>query len=71
MALSNSQYDAVMRRYEEIRSFHSDERDERVRILYAAVPKLKELDARTADLSLTAARRIASDPSYSIEDYRR
>ena len=71
MALSNSQFDAVMRRYEEIRSSHIDERDERVRVLNAAIPELKELDMRTADLSLMAARRIASDPSYSIEDYRR
>ena len=71
MPLTNAQYDAVMRRYDEIREMHRHELLSREEEIGKAVPVIKELDADAGRLSLKAARRRIADPSADLTAYRR
>ena len=64
MALSNSQYDEIMRDYD--RQQLEDRRilDERRKSVYARVPRLQEIDAAVASSSVRKARLLLDgDPS--------
>ena len=57
MALSNSQYNAIMRRYQQ-QQFHNKHRqDERVTEVYEAYPAIRELDLAIRTQSAAMARR--------------
>lgn len=58
MALSNSQYDEIMRDYD--RQQLEDRRilDERRKSVYARVPRLQEIDAAVASSSVRKARLL-------------
>ena len=71
MPLTNAQYDAVMRRYDEIREMHRHELLAREEEIGKAVPVIKELDAEAGRLSLKAARLRIADPSADLTAYRR
>ena len=68
MALKNSQYDAVMRTYEEIRSRHEAEYDERLREVREALPAYRSLENQLVRLNAEAARRGLLDPEASTAD---
>lgn len=70
LALKNQEYDAVMRRYDEIRTRHIHERDERTEEVYERIPGYADLDAETADESLKAAKLRISDPACALTEYR-
>ena len=64
MALSNSQYDEIMRDYD--RQQLEDRRilDEHRKSVYARVPRLQEIDAAVASSSVRKARLLLDgDPS--------
>lgn len=64
MALSNSQYDALMREYEETRLYNRQLKDERLKEVYEKVVGYKELDESTVSVSLDIAKkRIAGEAS--------
>lgn len=66
MSLDNSQYDAVMRHYEEVRERHRHEQEERIARIYREIPEVRELDDRVASESVASARRrLAGDNSDS------
>lgn len=71
MPLTNAQYDAVMRRYDEIREMHRHELLSREEEIETAVPYIKELDAEAGRLSLKAARARIADPSADLSAYKR
>ena len=48
MALSNSQYGAVMREYERLRSEDRSELEKRRAAVYARIPELKTLEKQAA-----------------------
>ena len=48
MALTNAQYDEIMHQYEEMRSLHRSELEDRQRQVYETVPGYKELDDESA-----------------------
>ena len=48
MALSNSQYNAVMREYEKRQLKNRHERDARIARVYQQVPQLKQLEQESA-----------------------
>ena len=58
MALSNSQYDAIMRAYgrQQIENHHQLE--ERRREIYRKLPVIKELEAEIAGRSVACARKL-------------
>ena len=60
MALTNAQYDSIMHEYEERRSLHRQELEERLQSVYENVPGYKELDDETASASVEFGRRRLS-----------
>lgn len=60
MALSNAQYDAIMHEYEERRSLHRQELEDRQRYVYDNVPGYKDLEDATASASVNFGKRLLS-----------
>ena len=58
MALTNAQYDAIMHEYEERRSLHRQELEERQRYVYENVPGYKDLEDQTASASVDFGKRL-------------
>ena len=73
MALTNAQYDTIMQEYDDVRLRHRRELDDRTKEVYAALPRMAELDAEAAALAMQRARELlpadstesASDPARS------
>lgn len=58
MALSNSQYNAVMREYEQQQLKNRHELDERIRQVYMRLPQVEELDRSIGTKAAACARRV-------------
>lgn len=58
MALSNSQYEQLMRVYEQRQLDNENRLRKRFDEVYAAVPQIRALDARISELSLSKARKL-------------
>lgn len=58
MALSNSQYNAIMRIYtqKQLRNKHSQ--DERIRIVYDRIPQIREIEEEITTRAVMSARRL-------------
>ena len=67
MALQNSQFDAIMRHYDEIRENHRRELDDRKNEVYEKSPEIRRLDDEVSSLCASYARRRVADPSCSLE----
>ena len=69
MPLRNSQYDSLMRRYEEIREAHRHEKEEREAEIAERIPEIAALDARAASASVSAARKRINSPDADLSSY--
>ena len=58
MSLSNSQYDAIMRSYEERRLANHHLLEERKREVYARIPAYKQLEKELGDISVEQSRKL-------------
>lgn len=58
MALSNSQYNTVMREYEEQQLRNRRDRERRVAEIYSRIPQIRELDAEISTRAAGCARRM-------------
>lgn len=58
MALSNSQYNAVMREYEQQQLQNRHDRERRVEEVYGKVPQIRELDQMIGAKAAACARRV-------------
>ncbi|HIU75571.1 MAG TPA: ATP-binding protein [Candidatus Pelethocola excrementipullorum] len=56
MALTNAQYDAIMRVYNEKQLRHRRQRDEHVKDAYERIPQLAQIDAKIAEISIAKVR---------------
>lgn len=56
MALSNAQYDAIMRVYNEKQLRHRRQRDKQVKDAYQRIPQLSQIDAKIAEISIAKVR---------------
>ena len=77
MALSNAQYDEIMRGYQSRQLSNRHLTQERLDTVYAKVPQLKSINEQIASLSVEAARKKLDDDNLSynllkkkIEDLR-
>lgn len=61
MALRNSQYDALMRYYQELQLRNKHDQDERVREAYQKIPRLAQIDREIASISLKKARLLLGE----------
>ena len=69
MALSNVQYDAVMRHYDEVRERRRYEQTLHTERIYREIPEMMSLDDEIASRSLHAARARIEDPAADLSDY--
>ena len=60
MSLTNTQYDAIQRLYQEKQLRHKREQDQRIREAFAKIPRLEEISREVAALSLKKARIVLS-----------
>ena len=58
MALSNSQYDAIMREYGKQQMENQHSQEARKKEIYQKVPAVKELEAEIAERSVACARKL-------------
>lgn len=68
MSLTNSQYDAIMHEYEERRSLHRQELEERLQSVYENVPGYKELEDKTSSVSVEFGKRLLRGEVLPKED---
>lgn len=68
MALTNPQYDSIMRMYNQRQLRHRHEQEERRRIAYQKIPRLPEIDADIASISVKKARDMLNGGPYASLD---
>ena len=68
MPLSNSQYDAIMRIYSQKQLKNRRNLDRRKQEVYAKIPRLPEIDAEIASVSVRKALFLLGDPNGSDLD---
>ena len=61
MTLTNAQYDAIMREYNDAQLRHRRELDDRREEVYSALPRMAELDEEAAGLSMQRARELLEE----------
>jgi DNA replication protein DnaC len=71
MPLKNAQYDTLMREYNRRQLMHENERIAHQKEVYAAVPRIREIDETVSSLSAAQAKRAIRGEAFSIEDFRR
>lgn len=72
MALTASQYDAIMREFNQRRLNNRYLQEQRIHEVYDAIPELSELDGAIVDLTMkraTATLSLADAQADSLEDY--
>lgn len=70
MALSNAQYDAIMRVYGQRQMDNYHRHEEAVRKAYAQLPELKALDEQIAKASVSAAQRLIAGERGATAELR-
>ena len=70
MALSNSQYDAIMRAYGQQQFKNRHEQEERIAEVYRKIPVIKELDDFISTSAVTSARRLLDGDMGALKDLR-
>ena len=78
MALTNTQYDDIIRQYDDVRMRHAQELEDRREAVYAALPAMQALDEEMTSLSLKKAQQLLEQPDAegldlgaAMEDIRR
>ena len=66
MALSNSQYDAIMREYGRRQMDSQHELEERRSRLYRELPVVRKLEAEIAERSVACAKRLLEGDKQSL-----
>ncbi len=70
MPLTNTQYDAILRQYQEKQIRNKRAQDQRIRKAYSRFPRLAEIDGEIASLSLRKARillSVSSEPDFDLQ----
>lgn len=70
MALSNSQYDQLMRTYEQRQLDNEHHLQRRFEIAYAQLPQLKELDDAISSLSISRARLLLEGDESALSNLK-
>ena len=68
MALSNSQYDAIMREYGKQQMENQHSQEARKKEVYEKVPAVKELEAEIAERSVACARKLLEGSQVVVID---
>ena len=71
MALSNSQYDSIMRVYHRIQLEKKHELDERTREVYERIPAVREMNEEIASAAVRSARQLLAGDETAVEKLRK
>lgn len=66
MALTNSQYDTIIRGYQRRQSMHRRQKEDRIRDACSRFPRLREIDNEIASLSVASAKQILNGDSQAL-----
>lgn len=70
MSISNSQYDAIMREYEELRRKSHYEAEAHKEEVYKRIPEYKEIEQKIADIAMESAAKYFDGDKQAILDMR-
>ncbi len=70
MALTNSQYDQIMRSYEEKQRLSRLRLEQKKNEIYAKVPAIRALDDRIAECSIRHARLLLDGDTHALDDLK-
>ncbi|MGN0294645.1 MAG: ATP-binding protein [Lachnospiraceae bacterium] len=70
MSLTNSQYDEIMREYNQIKFRHARELEERIQAIYKQIPAIRELDNEITSLAAGQARKLLSGDPGSLQELK-
>jgi DNA replication protein DnaC len=70
MALSNSQYDAIMRAYGQQQFKNRHEQEERIATVYQKIPVVRELDQSISTRAVACARRLLEGDKGALKELR-
>ena len=70
MALSNSQYNAIMRAYGQQQFKNRHEQEERIAEVYKRIPVIKELDDSISTRAVACARRLLDGDQEALKELR-
>lgn len=70
MALSNSQYNAIMRTYQQQQLKDKHEQDHRIEEVYARIPVVREIEHDISASALSCAKRLLAGDAKAQEDLR-
>ncbi|HIZ44368.1 MAG TPA: ATP-binding protein [Firmicutes bacterium] len=70
MALTNAQYDAVMRSFEKRRLDNRHKQEERIREVYRAIPRMEKFDREIGAVALEQAKRLLGGEEDALERLR-
>lgn len=70
MALSNSQFDAIMRTYQQQQFQNKHEQDIRVTQVYSRIPAMKELEDAISTTAVASARRLLDGNPGALSELR-
>lgn len=71
MALTNAQYDEIMRDYEARQTANRHVQELHIQEVYGKAPQLKELDDRIASTSLASAKKLLSGDDSALTDLKK
>ena len=70
MALSNAQYDEIMRAYDKRQLQNKFIHEKRIQAAYKAVPRLKEIDDSIASVSVKQAAKLIDGDTLALADLK-
>lgn len=70
MALTNSQYDTIIREYNRKQLHNRHLQDARIKEVYETLPQVKELDASISNLSVEQARKMLSGDPNALDNLK-
>ena len=70
MSLTNSQYNEIMREYNQLKFRHARELEERVQEIYEKVPSIRELENEIASLAAGQARKLLNGDRNSLKELK-
>lgn len=71
MALNNTQYNAIMRQYEAKQLENQHIVNERTQSVYAALPRLQEIDEAISSLSVSQARKLIEGDDSALSNLKK
>ena len=70
MSLSNSQFDAIMRTYQQQQLQNRHEQESRIAEVYNKIPAIKELDDSISSCAVKSARRLLDGDQGALKELR-